>query len=250
MAKRSKKKRSKFSPSPSDELGGTGMTIGQLAAKLKVRPSTFIGWMTGRTPSPRNLPERIAAIVGHCPGCGRPAGEPCGDRDDNAGPLAFGVEMDGDAVFAPLDPARAAFLDEKFLAASKVIPRLPELRSKLLELDGVGFVPPPSEPDMELILKEGQVFDGKGALLVPGKPSNCHMNVRLFWLEHGPAVQVMTGYCLSPDGLWRQHSWAVKGGAIIETTMRRLKYFGAMIPHSEVFSDLERMVTAATGGER
>lgn len=251
MAKHPKKKRSKFSPTPSDELAGTGMTIGQLAGKLKVSPSTFIGWLTGRIPGPSDLGERVAVIVGHCPGCGRPAGEPCAERIDQVPSSSPGVTLDGEATFAPLHPSRAAFLENRFLAMAEAMPRLGELRARLLEHGGVGLVSPPSEPDMELILNEGRVFDGRDAVLAPGEPSSCHTNVRLIWLEHGSAVvQVMTGYCLSPDGLWRQHSWALKDGTIVETTLRRLKYFGAMVPHSAVFSDLEHVVKAATGGAR
>lgn len=37
----------------------------------------------------------------------------------------------------------------------------------------------------------------------------------------------MTGYALSPDGLWRQHSWAYGDNLMIyETTVERVMYFG------------------------
>jgi hypothetical protein len=37
------------------------------------------------------------------------------------------------------------------------------------------------------------------------------------------------GFALSPDGLWRQHSWALSsapGGRVVETTVTRVAYAG------------------------
>ena len=47
----------------------------------------------------------------------------------------------------------------------------------------------------------------------------------------------MTGYALSDDGLWRQHSWLIaKPGrrwTVIETTCRRLLYYGVVLTEEE-----------------
>jgi hypothetical protein len=41
-------------------------------------------------------------------------------------------------------------------------------------------------------------------------------------------VVIATGYALSDDGLWRQHSWDVLRDGILETTKARQKYFGIL----------------------
>jgi len=38
---------------------------------------------------------------------------------------------------------------------------------------------------------------------------------------------------LSPDGLWRQHSWATEGKKILETTKARSQYFGYLLTPAE-----------------
>ena len=51
----------------------------------------------------------------------------------------------------------------------------------------------------------------------------------------------MTGYALSDDGMWRQHSWCIcdageeyiEDSIIIETTEKRLAYFGFIMDEEE-----------------
>lgn len=68
-----------------------------------------------------------------------------------------------------------------------------------------------------------------------GKPSQCHQNVIDLWkakhIQH-----IYTGYGLSEDGLWREHSWGLDityanddsppVNVVVETTEERLIYFG------------------------
>lgn len=42
-------------------------------------------------------------------------------------------------------------------------------------------------------------------------------------------VGIGSGYALSADGLWRQHSWGILRDGILETTERRIKYFGLIL---------------------
>ena len=61
------------------------------------------------------------------------------------------------------------------------------------------------------------------------EPSQCHLNVARLWNERKKGsrlIGVGTGYALSDDGLWRGHSWGLTKKGIIETTVRRVKYFG------------------------
>lgn len=53
--------------------------------------------------------------------------------------------------------------------------------------------------------------------------------------EHEFAIA--PGYALSIDGMWRQHSWMMLRGArsvkIIETTEKRVAYFGFVMTQKE-----------------
>src|SRR5258708_7764341 len=53
---------------------------------------------------------------------------------------------------------------------------------------------------------------------------------------------VVNGYALSKDGLWRQHSWLVTPeGGLVETTVRRAAYFGAVLAPEEVKAEYGRI---------
>jgi len=43
----------------------------------------------------------------------------------------------------------------------------------------------------------------------------------------------VTGWALSNDGIWRQHTWLLKGKAIVETTSPREKYYGFVLTDEE-----------------
>jgi hypothetical protein len=62
-------------------------------------------------------------------------------------------------------------------------------------------------------------------------------------LNHG-TYGVMTGYALSPDGMWRQHSWVYdkQRDVIIETTVKRVGYFGVLLNDLEALTFCTRNV--------
>lgn len=105
-----------------------------------------------------------------------------------------------------------------------------KLRAKLLSLGGTDVDRDmPSDPDLPEIVASGKVWPHRGAVFKRGKPVNCHANVARLCLQDEGVIPV-TGYALSADGLWRSHSWAVKDGRVIETTQRRVGYFGVEVP--------------------
>ncbi|VBB17637.1 hypothetical protein YASMINEVIRUS_100 [Yasminevirus sp. GU-2018] len=55
--------------------------------------------------------------------------------------------------------------------------------------------------------------------------SACHDNCYKLY-KKDRSNKVYTGYALSADGLWRNHSWIIKDGSIIETTEKRVLYLG------------------------
>ena len=62
------------------------------------------------------------------------------------------------------------------------------------------------------------------------KSSSCHRNVAAVWTKKKfGIVGIATGYALSDDGLWRQHSWGILRDGVLETTEKRLKYFGVVL---------------------
>lgn len=119
---------------------------------------------------------------------------------------------------------------------AKIDSALAPLLEKLLALGGHQTVLPQVEEDVEKILERGRVFRGdRKALLMKGRVSHCHENVAMLWDANRSLVDICTGYALSRDGIWRQHSWgrARLSGRIVETTERRIMYFGFILSQKE-----------------
>src|SRR4051794_38496704 len=96
----------------------------------------------------------------------------------------------------------------------------------LLAHGGALVVPPPT-PDLLLDVQrdQGQVFDPSTIEVRVGS-DDCHRNAARLW-RAGVASAVGTGYALSDDELWREHSWAWNtADVLIETTVARTRYFG------------------------
>ncbi len=130
----------------------------------------------------------------------------------------------------PLEPGRAAFLAKRVRDVAAKQPALRTLRRKLLSLGGLALVAPPAcDPDLDAILAHGVAFDGSKAKRVRGRDSDCHGNVSRLWRNDPDSLQIVTGYALSDDGLWRSHTWAFEGARVIETTEARLLYFGVAL---------------------
>jgi hypothetical protein len=103
-----------------------------------------------------------------------------------------------------------------------------ELEDTLVGIGGAAVVHPPwGDDSLHILLERGVEYDRTHAQWRRGRPSDCHDNARRL-VSRGIAVGWATGYALTfSDGLWRQHSWAMRAdGRIIETTTRRDMYFG------------------------
>jgi hypothetical protein len=60
--------------------------------------------------------------------------------------------------------------------------------------------------------------------------NSCHWNVAHLWKSENRQISgIGTGYALSEDGLWRQHSWCLTSTGILETTELRHTYFGVRL---------------------
>ena len=102
-----------------------------------------------------------------------------------------------------------------------------KLRRRLLDLGGEEIAAR-YEEDLEILLLLGEEFVGKSRRR-PGEQSQCHRNAgRLY--RNGELAAIATGWALSDDRIWRQHSWGIDWkGRIVETTEPRLMYFGVYL---------------------
>jgi hypothetical protein len=92
---------------------------------------------------------------------------------------------------------------------------------------GGDLVVPPGQPDPDLdeLLTHSTAHPPAGRL-VPGEHNACHINAAILWID-GTVASIGTGYALSEDGLWRQHSWGVDADdSLVETTEHRQRYVG------------------------
>lgn len=119
------------------------------------------------------------------------------------------------------------FLEIRRLEHLQVYPDFTQLEQRLLSMGGK-MVVPRREPDQDKVLSYGRLWSGP-VKFVKGLPCNCHGNVAGLWRRNPKRYHIATGWALSEDGLWRQHSWIVDGRTVIETTNPREKYFGFVL---------------------
>lgn len=115
-------------------------------------------------------------------------------------------------------------------------PEAEQLRRTLLVLGGNEIVTP-FLPELDTgpnpmvlptdMLKHGAVVPKDVMIIIQGDRNACHANAAELWVtkEYG-CSGIGTGWGLSNDGLWREHSWGMNRNGIIETTEPRTVYFG------------------------
>jgi len=132
------------------------------------------------------------------------------------------------------------WIDEAARLAESVVPTaapaVEQLKHMLLRYGGREAGIAPDDPDLMKIIKRGVFMTGATAQMMTGKPVNCHGNAATLWLEG--VGRICTGYALShdhhfPDGRWVQHTWALAGQQVIETTVKRDAYFGFVLDDEE-----------------
>lgn len=115
---------------------------------------------------------------------------------------------------------------------------LKKIKEITLSFGGSDFCNPwGCEDDAHNILKYGQLWLGNNARFKKGAPSQCHMNTSRLWRANEEQTRICTGYALSADGIWRQHSWVIqvkaRSNIIWETTTKRIAYFGFVLDQKE-----------------
>jgi hypothetical protein len=129
-----------------------------------------------------------------------------------------------------MDEEQKNFLDGRLNNLAEQQPAILLLRDRLLNLNGTHLVAPTEpDPDVDGLLVSGSVMEG-AVHFEEMAENSCHWNVAALWLQRREdLVAVATGYALSTDGLWRQHSWGMRRNAIFETTAVRTCYFGLLM---------------------
>lgn len=129
---------------------------------------------------------------------------------------------------------------------NKQIKLLP-LRDKLLTFGGEEVCLPYIEDDYDNIMNKGFLIDVNDIEVdeLPGIPNQCHRNsCKIYEItkdkpQYKDKLKIMTGYALSIDGIWVQHTWLsilnedYECDTIIETTIERIAYFGFIMNDEE-----------------
>ena len=146
-------------------------------------------------------------------------------------------------AFEPLDQERVQFFAERRDRILKLFPTYSELRRKLLGIGGLEVVLPRYDEMSEAqrnrqryetarIIDAGQTWQGQMARLEEMDDSNCHVNTAIMF-KRGVG-SIASGFALSEDGLWREHSWVLeRSDHLIETTVLRLLYHGYALSPEE-----------------
>jgi len=125
---------------------------------------------------------------------------------------------------------RVARLDEQHHGYQRWWNRFTPLMTEKL---GVLVVPPSFPEEHARELQERGEFNTSVGVPIDGRRSQCHTNAAQLWLDK-KVCAIATGYALSDDGLWRQHSWGVdEDGRAVETTEERIAYFGFELDEDE-----------------
>lgn len=106
-----------------------------------------------------------------------------------------------------------------------------------------------TDPVLDEMLSRGEFIQPVKAKYVVGFPNQCHYNSATFWNNNSDFCLLMTGYALSEDGMWRQHSWCLLqrdprsekniDDTVVETTANRLLYYGIRLTKEESESFLK-----------
>lgn len=73
-------------------------------------------------------------------------------------------------------------------------------------------------------IKYGKIMDYP-AKMKRMKQSRCHDNAEKL-NQSNPDYKIFTGFALSDDLMWRYHSWCLYKEKIVETTVKRILYYG------------------------
>lgn len=130
-------------------------------------------------------------------------------------------------------------VDELMRGAFAGDPQYIRLESTLLAIGGKRMVWVP-EPHLDELLSRGKVFPKlvRYADRYGGQANACHQTAARMYARLPEYYQIATGYALSKDGLWRQHSWVCcrppsRGKPYEPTPIKRECYYGFLLSDKE-----------------
>jgi hypothetical protein len=142
----------------------------------------------------------------------------------------------------PFDPewaSRLRSMDNAYfyedMVGKPISSPMEQLAWSILEHGGVCIILEPRDPQLSILCERGEVFGVKNRKSTRRKSCNCHQNSAQLWDDYKPLLEIVTGYALTNDGLWRQHTWCrrVEDGKIFETTVARDLYYGVRLTQKE-----------------
>jgi ribosomal protein S18 acetylase RimI-like enzyme/8-oxo-dGTP pyrophosphatase MutT (NUDIX family) len=139
----------------------------------------------------------------------------------------------------PMDSDWKELLADK-LRDNVTRPDIQNLRSRLLSYGGEeALITFPDDTSFEVgrLLQRGKFWLGNKAVLKKMQACRCHENsVHLVMEGKG---ELVNGYALSLDGLWRPHSWVLTSNGLIETTVKRMAYYGVVLTQAEIAKEYD-----------
>jgi hypothetical protein len=108
-----------------------------------------------------------------------------------------------------------------------------DLKNRLLEIGGEAVIIWFIDSDKESLLARGECFIEPKIEMRKGRGNSCHSNSAKIWNRKRRRFQICTGYALSDDGIWRQHTWVMDGSTVIETTEIGIAYYGFRLNKEE-----------------
>lgn len=138
-------------------------------------------------------------------------------------------------TFKKLSEVQLKAMHNRLVQHTPFVPELPDLRERLLAIEGLELVPPMGEcpkhnPELKRLVEEllyrGELEVPENVVLTYGKTAEALKIQR-------PALSLMCGFALSEDGLWRYHRWLLEprvswyaSRVLLEPTVTRLMYYG------------------------
>jgi hypothetical protein len=111
-----------------------------------------------------------------------------------------------------------------------------EICSRMLEAGGDLVLWVPGDRDVQNWIERGQIIHSENLVCKPGLPNDCRANSARYWQKHNARCSIVTGYGLSADGMWRQHTFLTQADeTVIETTVPRKLYFEYRLEPAEAW---------------
>lgn len=146
-----------------------------------------------------------------------------------------------------IENSRYSVLQESGYTADSIYDKgqYEDIKKTLLDIGGEAVVILPDE-HKEAVETRGKSFVRPKIKMKRGFVSQCHLNSASLWIKNIFKRRLFTGYGLSEDGVWRQHSWVMEGSTVIETTEERIVYYGFQLSKEEAMEFYRQNVLVDT----